>query len=644
MTVANSVIDVILGEAKAGSYEDMLAIASVIENRSKQLGVSPEQVVQVQSEFNAYGKSIPPGNDQHRDLAAKALEQVRSQGPIHEATFYATPSASKNLPSGLEAVTATDGHNFYSDPQNRSIRTSSGFRAPQNSLLSFATSGPTPPSPAPRNGQEAIDAAMNVGSPLRGRTAEVEERNSQELAFLPSLDQTFNYPLQNQPQRVARGFAYGPENYDINQMNPEAARSARRAFDNLGVNPRINSSFRSGAVPKGARQSYNTAVDGAQASQHRLGNALDVSTRGMSNQQKAELVDSLMAEGLGGIGVGPNIVHADTGRPRSWTYGNAMPSEVQDVLSARYEGGRLNRYPSDFGRIGAPSEKPDVSGLPVIAGTMPQSQPASLSAPSAVRETVPNPAGMSIGGVSGQGVLPVAPTYVSAVRPTSVQPVSSRPVNPAQPSRQTTVDAYQQFAQSRAAPAQQPSVPVAAYVSPSNLPQVTPDAQPLPDVAISAPIIEAPKQQDLPKIDAPVVSGVGVPKSKPSAPKKQKQISKQLGQIAGGVLGGMIAGPFGAIPGALIGRQFGKAGLPQMGPLSLGPLVSAEGFGRTATGQAVNAATRGGGFDNAAYTRAYAAAGGSDDPKSYSRALAEEQRQRSRSGQKTVGDAFGGWF
>ncbi|WP_422383284.1 cell wall hydrolase [Roseibium album] len=627
MTVAKSVIDVILGEAKAGSYEDMLAIASVIENRSKQLGVSPEQVVQVQSEFNAYGKSIPPGNDQHRELAEKAIEQVRSQGPIHSATFYATPAASKNLPSGLEAVTATDGHNFYSDPQNRSIRTSSGFRAPQNSLLSFAATGPTPPSPAPRNGQEAIDAAMNVGSPLRNRSQQVsgiEPRN-------PFLSYSNAAAIRNKP------------------VTSELEGILSRASDATGG---YGFDINSGGQPKigsGLRRTGSTRHDDLGAGGRAADGALTLDGERISYNENPGLYENFArqagvqgATGLGHYGWG---VHVDNARPNSpiaWGP-NRTSATVNEQFKDAFNEGVSARNAGLYSELG-PRSKPDVSGLPVIAGTMPQSQPASYSEPSAIRETAPNPAGMSIGGVSGQGALPVAPTYVSAVRPTPVQPVSSRPVNPAQPSRQTTVDAYQQFAQSRAAPAQLPTVPGAAYVSPSSLPQVTPDVQPLPDVAISAPVIEAPKQQDLPKIDAPVVSGVGVPKSKPSAPKKPKQISKQLGQIAGGVLGGMIAGPFGAIPGALIGRQLGKAGLPQMGPLSLGPLVSAEGFGRTATGQAVNAATRGGGFDNAAYTRAYAAAGGSDDPKSYSRALAEEQRQRSRSGQKTVADAFGGWF
>lgn len=161
---AKSVIDVILGEAKAGSYEDMLAIASVIENRAKQLGVSPEEVVSVRSEFNAYGKSLPSGVDKYRRLASQALQQVRTNGPVHDATFYATPSATKHLPGGLKEVSSTDGHKFFSDPQNRSIKTSSGYRSPETvGLFSYAETGPTPPERTPQTGQQAINAMMSGG-------------------------------------------------------------------------------------------------------------------------------------------------------------------------------------------------------------------------------------------------------------------------------------------------------------------------------------------------------------------------------------------------------------------------------------------------------------------------------------------------
>jgi len=135
MTKALTLVDVILGEAASGSptkrYADMKAIASVIANRARALGVTPEQVVSNRREFNAYGKRLPSGVGAYRSMAQRALDEVAANGPIHNGTFYATPSASGNLPRGLKRETATTGHIYYSDPQNRAIGTSLGYRQPR---------------------------------------------------------------------------------------------------------------------------------------------------------------------------------------------------------------------------------------------------------------------------------------------------------------------------------------------------------------------------------------------------------------------------------------------------------------------------------------------------------------------------------
>ena len=134
MAKAQSVIDVMLGEGggKTASerYADYLAIASVIANRATQLGVTPEQVVQRASEFNAYNKALPGGVDKYRGLAQKALAEVARNGPVHNATFYATPKAVGNLPRGLMEEVRTNSHIYKSDPQNRAIFTSVGLKSP----------------------------------------------------------------------------------------------------------------------------------------------------------------------------------------------------------------------------------------------------------------------------------------------------------------------------------------------------------------------------------------------------------------------------------------------------------------------------------------------------------------------------------
>ena len=100
MATAKSVIDVILGEAKGKSYQDMLHIASVIANRSRDLRVTPQEVVSNRNEFNAYGIELPPGAENYRSLAEKALAEVQTKGPVTPAKFFATRNRVGGLPKG----------------------------------------------------------------------------------------------------------------------------------------------------------------------------------------------------------------------------------------------------------------------------------------------------------------------------------------------------------------------------------------------------------------------------------------------------------------------------------------------------------------------------------------------------------------
>lgn len=164
-----SVIDTILGEALAGDYQDMVGIASVIDNRAKATGVSHKDVVAAPRQFDAYGKRLPPGVSKHRNMAKRALDQVQTLGPVHNATFYATPSAVKNLPSGLAPVTETKGHRYFADPQNRAIRTAQGYKRPDPAAVQMASMAPDAvptPTSRPTGLLGPVDVAGNATGTL----------------------------------------------------------------------------------------------------------------------------------------------------------------------------------------------------------------------------------------------------------------------------------------------------------------------------------------------------------------------------------------------------------------------------------------------------------------------------------------------
>ena len=58
-------------------------------------------------------------------------------------------------------------------------------------------------------------------------------------------------------------------------------------------------------------------------SQHFFGNALDIGTHNMSNEDKARIVHAALRAGFTGFGFGAGILHVDVGRARSWSYKNS---------------------------------------------------------------------------------------------------------------------------------------------------------------------------------------------------------------------------------------------------------------------------------------------------------------------------------
>ena len=57
-------------------------------------------------------------------------------------------------------------------------------------------------------------------------------------------------------------------------------------------------------------------------SQHFFGNAIDLHTGAMSNEDKTRLVHAALRAGFKGFGFGGNILHVDLGSARSWSYSN----------------------------------------------------------------------------------------------------------------------------------------------------------------------------------------------------------------------------------------------------------------------------------------------------------------------------------
>jgi hypothetical protein len=178
---ARTVAQVIAAEAGGKTWAQRSAmrdVASAIVNRANALGVSPEDVVGVTSEFNAYNNPMPAGTSRLTSLAEQALADVMSGGVTHNGMFYAREYATKNLPKGLKEVKkAVDGHVYFTDPKARAIRTAVGVRPVQKAALPQTVAAI--PSPAPRATPQQANA---LGMSAVGGTRDFMSSNMARVA------------------------------------------------------------------------------------------------------------------------------------------------------------------------------------------------------------------------------------------------------------------------------------------------------------------------------------------------------------------------------------------------------------------------------------------------------------------------------
>lgn len=118
---------------------------------------------------------------------------------------------------------------------------------------------------------------------------------------------------------------------DENHLSRDLTNRVKSAFAAIGIDKvKITSGFRSATD--------NERVGGAKRSQHMHGNAVDIDVSGYSLAERVKIIEALSANGITGLGIGANIIHADIGGRRAWGYktaagGGEVPKWAQDVIS-----------------------------------------------------------------------------------------------------------------------------------------------------------------------------------------------------------------------------------------------------------------------------------------------------------------------
>ena len=297
-------IDVVLGEAVAGDWDDMLAIASTMANRASRTGLGLGSIL------GGYVASRPaPGTQQYRDLAEQAV-RTALVSPSTTATHYYSPKNMKNPPSWASklgpSTLKTAGHIFYTGPAKEVARTTNGLVRMGPIGTAFAQE-PTllPESVDTAAGQMRPGLEEAVSSSLGNEATQPPGFSPSDATSWPSL------PSSNLPDDVLDkvsgavgnlNFAHGNQK----SIGAELSASLRGASGAIGRDLNVTSGLRSYA--------HNLAVGGKPNSFHLTGKAADIDLTGMNTAQRQQLVSELASRGITNFITytkDPNMLHVD---------------------------------------------------------------------------------------------------------------------------------------------------------------------------------------------------------------------------------------------------------------------------------------------------------------------------------------------
>lgn len=132
-------------------------------------------------------------------------------------------------------------------------------------------------------------------------------------------------------------------------VHPDLVNRVQASFAALGIEKvKVTSGYRG--------PDANKAAGGAKQSQHLHGNAMDIDVTGYSRAERINIIKALSANGITGLGIGTNIIHADIGGRRAWGYktsagGGEVPAWAKEAIAEHLE----NRATAPATRTSGPS-------------------------------------------------------------------------------------------------------------------------------------------------------------------------------------------------------------------------------------------------------------------------------------------------
>lgn len=273
----------ILGEAANQGVTGMAAVGHVIQNRARAAGMTPEQVVLAQGQFEPWGSpatrarllTIDPNSPQYRQ-ARTIAEQVlagQMEDPTRGATHFFAPRLQAQLgrqvpqwAQGQEAQVIGD-HNFYRLPYGRpNGATGTGGAGSSGGAGPGATSGASAGMVDPERVRRAV-ALVERGGPAGERAAQYLQRvapflrqeTSSEMVPVPDPTSTTGFRYRRRAT-VDGAESPAPEGYRPNQQAFGGGENGLALQQIERLSPRV----RSGQATPEEIARYQTAVTIAQ--------------------------------------------------------------------------------------------------------------------------------------------------------------------------------------------------------------------------------------------------------------------------------------------------------------------------------------------------------------------------------------------
>jgi hypothetical protein len=250
-------------------------------------------------------------SDINKTLEAAKISGVSSQLNVDIIAGKVVVSLTENAKAGYAIAGGMGGGGAVVAPPIENLYTPE-IKALQLKLNSLEQLGDV--------GKEVM-SAFNIGQTEPSKLAQPESYFTFDKALVPATGEVVKIGqaeiVTNKGMKPLLNSMEGASNLTVKGADKVMEGMLQGPFQKLQTTFGSPLTINDGIAKGGTSREKET-----KGSRHFHGDALDIDTSGMSDQEKLKLVDSAIASGFQGFGFGNNILHVDLGAKRAWAYGN----------------------------------------------------------------------------------------------------------------------------------------------------------------------------------------------------------------------------------------------------------------------------------------------------------------------------------